>query len=100
MGDTSLLMPDGIDRLEDLPYTYQTHITNALAFLRFEELPKDEVPDREIWLERDLMKEHFKMVERVREEKYGLKSKDIRDEPIGGPASTVKRNPLLKGITH
>jgi hypothetical protein len=99
MGNMSLLLPEGVDHLDELPYTIHDHIVTGLSFLRFEELPKDEQPPREIWMEHDLMKQHFKAVEAIRKEKYGLKSDDIRDTPISGPKHSIKRNAALKEIT-
>lgn len=72
----TVLFPDGITRLMDLPYTLFDAINMALDFLKYEELPEDERPPREIWLEPDLMREHVKAIKEIREEKYGLKSKD------------------------
>lgn len=80
----SLLLPEGIDRLDDLPYTLWNAIRVALGFLNFDELPKDERPPRDIWLDGDEMRKHWTAVERRREEKYGTSSED------GG--GTTKRN--------
>lgn len=43
----------------------------ALAFLHFEELPKEEQPPKEIWFNSEKMSEHWKAVEQRRKEKYG-----------------------------
>jgi hypothetical protein len=92
----SLLLPDGITHLDDLPYTHHAAIVRALAFLSFEELPEEERPPHEIWWENDLMKEHFKRVRAAREAKYGLESgSNMRDEPIEGP---VERNAAMDGL--
>lgn len=66
----------------------------ALGFLGFEELPKDERPDKVIWLKPKEMKEHFAAVERARDAKYGDKT-DIADEEIDGPVETNDTEALL-----
>lgn len=71
MGEVSVLFPEGIDRLDDLPWTFQTAITTGLAYLSFEELPKDERPPKRIWDRPDEMTAWWKMIERQRDEKYG-----------------------------
>jgi hypothetical protein len=83
----SLLLPDGIDHIDDLPYTFHNALVQSLGFLAMEELPKDERPPRRIWMERDLMKDHFKRVEAARDAKYGTGSGDTKmsDQPLDGP---------------
>jgi hypothetical protein len=65
------LLPEGIDRLDDVPYTYWNALRLALGFLTFNELPKDERPPRSIWMDGDEMRKHWSAVERMREERYG-----------------------------
>jgi hypothetical protein len=67
----SQLLPEGIDRLDDVPYTYWNALRVAMGFLTFDELPKDERPPREIWMDHDEMRKHWTAVELRREEKYG-----------------------------
>jgi hypothetical protein len=81
----SLLLPPGIEHVDDLPYTFHNALVTALGFLSLEELPKDERPPRRIWFEADLMKEHFRRVEAAREAKYGGGGGKMSDEPIDGP---------------
>jgi hypothetical protein len=83
MGDTSLLLPDGIRDIRDLPHTYHDSIVLALHFLSFEELPSEDQPPREIWMDPDAMGEHWEMVKRRNEARYG--KGDIRDDEIEGP---------------
>lgn len=91
----SLIFPDGITTIHDLPYTYFDAIRTALSFLSFDELPKDERPKRDIWMEPDLLKEHFKAVERRREEKFG---KSNSSSEIDGPVSENDTEAIL-GVT-
>lgn len=81
----SLLLPDGISHLADLPYQLFHALRLALGFLSFDELPKDERPPRSIWLVGDEMRQWFKAVERQRDRKYGLKSEDGVSDDIEGP---------------
>lgn len=67
----SQLLPEGIDRLDDVPYTYWNALRLALGFLTFSELPKDERPPRSIWMDGDEMRKHWSAVERMRDERYG-----------------------------
>lgn len=64
----------------------------ALNFLKLEELPDDERPKRAIWLESDLMREHFRKVEQIRERKMKGEKDDWEDWKIDGPS---QRNVLL-----
>lgn len=88
----SLLLPHGVTHLMDLPYNIFNAIRNALAFLGFDELDKDERPDPSIWLDDKSMKKHWKRVESIRKVKYGGKPDNISDVPIDGP---VSRNALI-----
>lgn len=83
----SLLLPTGIEHVDDLPYTFHNALVQALSFLSLEELPKEERPPRRIWMERDLMKDHFKRVEAAREAKYGTGDGGgkMSDIPLDGP---------------
>jgi hypothetical protein len=67
----SAVLPEGIDRLQDIPHVLFDAIRLALSFLKFDELPKDERPPRRIWLDHDAMSSWWAHVERLREEKYG-----------------------------
>lgn len=88
MGTVHLLLPKGVTSLHDCPWPLHRAIVTGLAYLRLEELPEDEMPDREIWDDNEMMRAWKKDVERLRKEKYGLKSdRDIRDEEIDGPVS-------------
>lgn len=88
----SLLFPPGITHLMDLPYPMFNAIRNALGFLAFDELPSDERPPRDIWMEPKLLNEHFKKVEAARNARFGNKADKMSDEPIDGPS---ERNALV-----
>jgi hypothetical protein len=88
LGDLSLLLPDGVHDIYDMPYPLFEAIRLALIFLNYEELPSEEQPPRSIWFENDEMRKHWKAVERMRKKKYGgAADDDIGDEPIVGPVS-------------
>lgn len=70
MGEVSVLFPEGINRLDDLPWTVSTAITQGLYHLGFEELDPDERPPRRIWNRPDEMTAWWQMVQRKRKEKY------------------------------
>lgn len=98
LGDVSLLLPSGIDHIADLPLNMFNALRQALGFLTFEELPKDERPPRRIWLKPDELRAWFSEVERRREEKYGSQSDGRIDEPIRGPVERNSTRELL-GLT-
>lgn len=82
----SCLFPEGIDRIDDLPYTYFDAILTGLQFLGFEELLEEDSPPRDIWMEPKKLKQHFDMVRRRRKSQSG--DGDIRDQEIEGPVET------------
>lgn len=86
----SSLFPAGIDHLADLPHTFHDALMFALQVLAYEELPKEERPARNIWLDPKELNKHFKAVERARREKYG------EAEPqIDGPVSRNQAMDML-----
>jgi hypothetical protein len=87
----SSLFPPGIDHLADLPHTFHDALMFALMALSWEELPKEERPPRNIWLDSKALNKHFKAVERVRKEKYGGGDPD----GIEGPVSENKALDML-----
>lgn len=86
----SLLLPEGITSLYDLPYSIFEAVRLGLVFASWDELPKEERPPKSIWFDGPELKKHWKAVERMREQKYSGKgdgpSVDIRDQPIDGPS--------------
>jgi hypothetical protein len=90
LGDVSLLLPEGIDHLLDLPHTLFNAVRSALSFLGFEELPNDERPPRDIWLNNKLLREWFKAVQRKRKERM-----ENPEEQIDGDVSENDTEGLL-----
>lgn len=90
----SLLMPDGVESLHDMPHNIMDAITLALFFLSFSELPSDEQPPRSIWLDSDELNKWWKAVKRKRRREAGLDDDDI-DQDIDGP---VERNAAVKDL--
>lgn len=90
----SLLLPDGVKDLYDLPHTIFDAILLAMHWLDYEEVEVEYRPPKSIWFDGKELKAWWKAVERKRREKYGLKSggDDIRDEPIDGPS---ERNAMM-----
>lgn len=74
----------------DMPYTWFDALRTALGFLAIEELPDDERPKREIWLDAEAMKQHWAHVDRLRKKKFGNKDDDFE---IDGPS---EENALMK----
>jgi hypothetical protein len=89
MGDLSLLLPEDIENIHDLPYIYFDAIKLALVWLSYEELESEDRPPSHIWLEPKLMKKWFKAVRKRQKAKWGLK--DDIDSEIDGP---IERNAL------
>jgi hypothetical protein len=81
----SALLPDGVQHLGDLPYTLHDAIVAALGFLAFEELPSDERPERNIWMDPKALAQHWRKVKRARDDKYNP-DKTV-DEVEGGEVS-------------
>lgn len=69
LGDISSLLPPGITRLTECPYTISNSILAALGFLSFDELPEDERPPKRIWLDSKAMKAHWGEIKRLRKAK-------------------------------
>lgn len=79
----SILFPEGVERLDALPYTVHDAITTALLYLGWEELPDDEQPPKRIYGNAEALKKHFEWVKRKRKAEYGDKD-SIKDKPIEG----------------
>lgn len=52
----------------------------GLQFLEFDELPKKERPPRKIWFDTEKLEEHFRVVEKRREEE--LKNPDKNEDDV------------------
>lgn len=64
LGDVSHVLPDGIRKLRDAPHQFAKAMRAALMFLSFEELPAEDVPPRNIWLDGKELKQWFEEVRR------------------------------------
>lgn len=88
----SVLFPEGVRSLADMPYQLHDAISVGLQFLRFTEMESEESPPRKIWLDSDQLTSHFKAVEKRREEKYNTDSsgtsKEIED-PVTNDAARL-----------
>jgi hypothetical protein len=82
VGDMTALLPAGITHMADIPASLHDAITAGLQFVSFDELPKDERPRKAIWWDKDEMRAHWAMVDRLRDEKYGSSDKKASG---GGP---------------
>lgn len=90
-GDLSLLFPDTITTIRDLPYNIFDAIRLALVWLSFEELESAEKPPKEIWLDGKAMSKWWKAVKKRREDKYSGRPNDDIDGP-------VERNSLVDDL--
>lgn len=93
----SLLYPEGVDHITDLPWTVHEAIRVGQIYLSFlENLPDDERPPREIWDDPEKLAAHKVEMDRKREEKYGGGRGDAAyDKPIDGP---VERNAAARDL--
>lgn len=82
----SELLPDGVSDLRDAPHALIAGLGRALLILSFEELPKDERPPRRAWSDDEALADHFKGVERRREQEF--KGKAI-DDPVDNDAASM-----------
>lgn len=91
-------MPSGVARLDDLPYPVFDAIHAALTFLSFEELPNEDRPSRDIWLDHELMSEHWDLVKERRERMYqgGDYDQEIED-PVENEYAAGLRDRLKHG---
>lgn len=89
-GDIAPLFPEGLT-LATLPYTLHDAIKLALYWLSFDELPSDERPPRDIWMDGEAMSDHWRKVERDRKAKYG----DDSGAAVDGDSS---ENEYLNGL--
>ncbi|GAC1522425.1 MAG: hypothetical protein NVS3B1_07780 [Marmoricola sp.] len=78
----SQLLPVECEGLADAPYTVVNAISTALAFLSFEEWPREDRPPKRIWFKPEEMESHW---QRVKKQMGSGGANDI-DRPIEGPA--------------
>ncbi len=77
----SLLLPEGIDHLVDAPHTLHDALSTGLRILTWHEnLEREEVPPRRMWLNGEQLNEWFEEVDRKRKEKYGI-DRDPDEDP-------------------
>lgn len=64
-----------------MPYTLFEALRNGAIFAKFQEMPEDESPPRNIWTNSELLGEHFEKVKRQRESRFkGGGNDDIHEE--------------------
>lgn len=93
-GDLSLLLPDDITTIHELPYNIFDAIKLALVWLSYEELESQDRPPKSIWLDGKQLAKHFKAVRRRQKQRWGIKDDDI-DTEIDGP---TERNALVDDL--
>lgn len=91
----SELYPDGVERLNDIPYSLHDALEHATTVLGWREnLDEDEIPPRLIWFNNEKLKDWFKEVQRKRKAKYG--SED-GPGPIEDPVENDAAKMLIAG---
>lgn len=85
-GDISQLLPPGVT-LKDAPHNVFDFIRQALVFISFEELPKDEQPDKKIWDDPEAIEAHFKEVEKQRKQRTDPKGPGPIEDPVENEAA-------------
>lgn len=96
----SVLFPEGIRSLADMPYQLHDAISVGLQFLRFTEMEKDESPPRKIWLDQDALAKHFNAVEKRRKEKWDTDSKGKPKGEIEDPVRNDAARILLGDLEN
>jgi hypothetical protein len=89
MGSTDLLLPEGIEELVDCPFPLFDHIQRGLLILGWEEMPRDERPDRTIWDDDEALVAHFERVDADRERKYGSGGSSAIEDPVDNYAAQM-----------
>lgn len=65
----SQILPDGLT-LFTAPHSFVGAIRSAMVFLSWQEnLPREEIPPRKIWLDGEALEAWFERVEKLREDK-------------------------------
>jgi hypothetical protein len=91
LGDVSALLPPGIDSVWDLPHNIHDAISQGLVFIGFDELSEEERPPRNIWLDPELLTEHFANLKRERKEK-------AEGRAIEDPVQNAAAKDLIVGL--
>jgi hypothetical protein len=92
----SVLFPEGVTSVADLPYNLFEAIRLALIFVKFEEMPKEERPPKRIWLDAEKLEAHMKWVEKQRDAKYSV-DKDGQTKEIEDPVQNDAASMLIVG---
>lgn len=90
----SVLFPEGISNIGDLPHHLHEAISKGLAFVSFDELPSDERPPKSIWLDQERLSKWFDKVAKRREDKYGGGDKKPIEDPVENEAASA----LVSGL--
>jgi hypothetical protein len=79
----SLLYPDTeTEHIADLPATLFDAVRLGLGLVKMQEnVPEEDMPPRDIWMEPDLMKEHFAAVKKRRDDEARGENNQI-DGPV------------------
>jgi len=92
----SQLLPDGFT-LYDAPFVFVNAIRTTMVFISWQEhLPREEIPPKKIWLDGDALKEWFKHVEKLREEK----AKGTNKPEEGWDGEMVQNPAVAQLIAH
>jgi len=71
-------MPEETHNLLDCPWCFVTAISHSLRILGyFKNLPKDEIPPKNIWLDDEGLKKWFDGVDRARAGEGAYKHKEV-----------------------
>lgn len=89
VGNVSVLLPPGCTSFYDVPHQLFEAIQFGLTVVSWEELPKEERPPREIWLQPDKLTAHFEDVERQRKAKYGSEDREAIEDPVENEAAKL-----------
>lgn len=90
----SVLFPDGISNIVDLPFHIHDAISQGMSYVSFDELESEERPPKSIWLDQDKLGHWFDAVSKRRKEKYGG-GKD--DKTIEDPVQNDAVSMLIAG---
>lgn len=88
-GTVSAILPEGCTGLFDAPFTFVESVRVGLAYLKFQELPEDEAPPRNIWDRPDMLDEHFAAVRAKQRRKFGGKDDDEIEDPRDNGAASM-----------
>jgi len=71
-------MPKGTSHLVDCPWRFVTALSHAMRILSyFKNLPKDEIPPKNIWLDDEKLTKWFKGIDKARKGEGAYKHKEV-----------------------